>query len=254
MKASIRKISVVSVVLFFPFGNVDQMLVTADDYLSQESATTNDDSDKQQSKGATKESASDDHFDEYSPTESCELFLAESTIPNAGLGIFTGKLLEVGDPVGHGDVAIPIVDVSWHMGETDTSSLYETYFDPFKDYVWHGSYLGMGQESDSEDIGGFWPGINAAVNFYPVLVNLSPTLPDYDEAGVHRSLSPGAGAFSPYHNGTGHASRRIPSGGELFKSYGDYWYVNFPLSLKHSLLIAFHPHLLSLFVEWKVNR
>jgi hypothetical protein len=151
------------------------------------------------------------------PSSSCELFMAASTIPGAGLGIFTAKDLEEGELVGSGDVAIPLLEVPRHQGLTSD------YFDPFEDYVWHGGYLGMGNEVETDDILVFWPGINAAVNFYPSLINIHLTIPEFDEAGVHRSRHPGAGAFSPYHNGTSHVSRRIPAGGEVFKDYGNNW-------------------------------
>lgn len=39
----------------------------------------------------------------------CGLYLAESTIPGAGLGIFTAVDKEPGETVGYGDVCIPMV-------------------------------------------------------------------------------------------------------------------------------------------------
>jgi len=49
-------------------------------------------------------------------------------------------------------------------------------------------------------------------------------MPKFDEAGLHRSVHPGAGSRTPYHNGTTYVSRRIPAGGELFKDYGQNWF------------------------------
>jgi len=46
----------------------------------------------------------------------CGLFLAPSTIPGAGLGVFTGEAKRVGDPVGQGDVCIPFLDMYWYVG------------------------------------------------------------------------------------------------------------------------------------------
>ena len=40
----------------------------------------------------------------------CDLYMAESTIPNAGLGIYTAIERNPGDRVGEGDVCIPIFD------------------------------------------------------------------------------------------------------------------------------------------------
>jgi hypothetical protein len=145
----------------------------------------------------------------------CLLYFAESTIPNAGLGIFAGKAFDIGDDVGNGDVAIPVVELSLHNEEP--------YFDPTSNYVWEGPSMGMGNDVTSDEIHAYWPGINCAVNCYAALINLEPSSPIYDEAGVHRLKHPGAGAFSPYHLGITQASRNIPAGGELFKDYGDAW-------------------------------
>jgi hypothetical protein len=160
-----------------------------------------------------------------SPPESssCELFMAPSTIPGAGLGIFTAKDLEEGDFVGNGDVPILLVDVSRHQGFPDNHHYYDSdFFDPFQNYVWDGGYMGIGNQ-EYVDNSVFWPGINAGVNCFPSLINIGLSMFESEEAGIHRSRHPGAGAFSPYHNGTSPATRRIPAGGELFKDYGDDW-------------------------------
>jgi hypothetical protein len=43
----------------------------------------------------------------------CGLYLAESTIPGAGLGIFAGHDYKVGEDIGRGDVCIPFIDMYW---------------------------------------------------------------------------------------------------------------------------------------------
>ena len=58
----------------------------------------------------------------------CDVYMANSTIPNAGLGIFTSLDLKIGDPVGNGDVCIPIIDLDFHHEDT---------YNPFSDYVWY---------------------------------------------------------------------------------------------------------------------
>ena len=72
-------------------------------------------------------------FDYCSATE-CNLYLAESTIPNAGLGVFSGIDLSAGDAVGIGDVAIPIFDITP---------------DAIYDYIWAGETKGMKLETAS---------------------------------------------------------------------------------------------------------
>jgi hypothetical protein len=154
-----------------------------------------------------------------SPIDECELFMAESTITGAGLGIFTGKALEVDDLVGKGDVAIPLIELIMHH-DLDTE-----FHDPLASYTWDGKYMGVGALASTEDISVFWPGLNAAVNCYPPLINIEQTKPDYDMVGLHRSKDPGTGAFSPYHNGRSRVTRSVVGGAELFKDYGDGWFL-----------------------------
>lgn len=56
------------------------------------------------------------------------------------------------------------------------------------------------------------------------MLNVGKSVPEYDEAQLHRALDPGAGSFTPYHNGTTSVIRDIPAGGELFKDYGEDWF------------------------------
>ena len=44
----------------------------------------------------------------------CRLFLAESTIPGAGLGIFTGIDLQPNEAVAEPDIIVPLHDQVWH--------------------------------------------------------------------------------------------------------------------------------------------
>jgi hypothetical protein len=149
---------------------------------------------------------------------SCELYLADSTIAGAGLGIFSAVTKEKGDPVGSGDVCLPLFDIFWH-NDND-------FFFPMNDYVWDGRVMGMGLEAEDDDINAYWPGMDCAVNCNLALLNVAKASPVYDEGGLHRARHPGAGAISPYHNGTTLVTRYIPAGGELFKFYGDDWYVS----------------------------
>ena len=84
--------------------------------------------------------------------------------------------------------------------------------------------MGMQQESDSDDIEAYCPGLDCAVNTHPALNNLEKMTPIYDDGGLHRSKDPGAGAITPYHNGSTYVNRDIPAGGELFKDYGSSWF------------------------------
>ena len=155
-------------------------------------------------------------FNENNPTTQleCDLYIAESTLPNAGLGIFTTVSKEKGDAIGNGDVALPFIDF-WFNNDQKGG-----FFYPFSDYVWNGNEMGMSTEVDSDDVETYWPGLDCMVNCNLALLNVAKAEPIYDEGGLHRSTHPGAGAISPYHNGTTFVKRHIPAGGELFKYYG----------------------------------
>jgi hypothetical protein len=56
-----------------------------------------------------------------SPDLECELFIAPSTIPGAGYGVFSATEKKPGDTIGNGDVAFALVDVAWGTGETHRS-------------------------------------------------------------------------------------------------------------------------------------
>jgi len=161
----------------------------------------------------------------YSALE-CELYIAESTIPNAGIGIFSGVAKSVNDVIGNGDKAIPLVEVSWHNGYFEND---EDSFDPMEDYVWGGEMIGMGTEAfDANDVTGFWPGIDAMVNCHFGLLNVASATPIYDEGGIHRDTHPGAGSVSPYGAGESLVEYDVPVGGEIFKDYGDHWFLSRP--------------------------
>jgi hypothetical protein len=161
---------------------------------------------------------------EINDNTSCGLYLAPSSIPNAGMGVFTTRPLQRGDlitPVG--DVAIPIIGKFWHYGGKRKSDM----FWPVKDYTWNPQKKGMQSEGGLEElkVEAYCPGLDALPNCHLALVNMDKTFPQHDYGGLHRSRDPGAGAFSPYHNGTSKVTSDVPAGAELFASYGDRWYV-----------------------------
>ena len=140
----------------------------------------------------------------------CGLYIAESTIPNAGLGTFTGKPREKGEQVDHGDLCIPLIYFKYYSGKVKT----------FKEYYWKGRAVGMYFETYNSDIQGLCNGLGAIVNSYFPIVNLEEGLPDYEDS----QNFPGIGAVSPYHNHTSVTRRAIPEGGELFIQYVDSWF------------------------------
>lgn len=142
------------------------------------------------------------------------------------------------------DLVVPYVDMEWHNDAVDAdemqflwneyvyetgkrTSAYRLFFsscsltlcpclsmiDPTKTnrYSWDSAgFPGMDQEANSISAASF--GIGAAPNCWLPLVNVEDGYTDFDQAGVHRSKDPGAGAFTPYYNRRGFATTDIPAG------------------------------------------
>lgn len=164
--------------------------------------------------------------------DECTLYMAESTIPGAGLGIFSGIDREKDELVWPGDVMYPVVDLEYHL-RAYGRGVNRWLFNPLKDYVWFGPEMGMQQESSypyvaPEYVTAFCPGMDAAINCNLALLNVDKGSPKYETTGLHRSKDPGAGAFTPYHQCETIATEPIPAGGELFKFYGDWWFESRP--------------------------
>ena len=50
----------------------------------------------------------------------CGLYLAPSTIPGAGMGMFAGnKQYNIGDLVTAGDLVVPVFELDWHNGKVE---------------------------------------------------------------------------------------------------------------------------------------
>ena len=161
----------------------------------------------------------------------CGLYVAVSTIPGAGLGTFTGIGRKPGDILGQGDVIVPIYDVPYHLqalGETVSDRDDWDYLDPTRDFVWHGIDFGMQYETShpNEYVSGISYGLDAIINCHLALVNADKDHASYDFADLHRSIDPGIGAFTPYHNASTSATQHLAAGSELFKSYGDEWFLD----------------------------
>eukprot|EP00934_Nitzschia_sp_Nitz4_P001267 Nitzschia sp. Nitz4//scaffold24_size164493//61516//63539//NITZ4_002322-RA/size164493-snap-gene-0.4-mRNA-1//1//CDS//3329544096//1267//frame0 len=148
----------------------------------------------------------------------CGVYLAPSTIPGAGLGMFAGDhFYAEGDRVTFGDIAIPIIEYEWNNRGGEFEGL-EFLWD---EYTWN-SPVFPGMELEGEDDGliqAASPGVGAAANSYLSLVNVDDVWTQTDR-GVHTD-SPGVGATSPYHGREFVASADIPEGGEIWANYGE---------------------------------
>lgn len=151
-------------------------------------------------------------------TDKCRLWLAKSTIPNAGLAVFSGQTFAVGDTIlDIGDHTIPIVDFSLFHGKG--------YEPVWHDYAWKG-YIARADNEGIIDVEVLSSGIGAVANCILDFQNIEEgrgvqSIP----VGMHRAKDPGAGAFTEYHSRFATAKTDIEAGAELFVSYGRNWYV-----------------------------
>ena len=203
----------------------DEIVNNIDDLLSEKDAENNvaDDKDESDDEEKSKQSPNTDNRPSSVkgwPAE-CALYLAESTIPNSGMGMFTAIDLPKGALVGSPDIAIPIIDVNWH---NQASYQREEYHFIYENYFW--SAQSMCMVDIAESVGVMSNGFGALANSHQGLMNMDEGLPRYDVAGLHRSRDVGAGQFSPYHDREVRTSAMVPAGSELFVDYGESWFTS----------------------------
>jgi hypothetical protein len=158
-------------------------------------------------------------LEETEVDQECGLYLAPSTIPGAGLGMFSANRKSVGEIIGTGEVIVPLVELSFYHG-------YKNEFVPFVNYYWRGGERGLHglvAEHRENELHAYIPGTDAAVNCNLALVNLDLPSSEYDDSHLSRSKHPMTGAMTPYFSTPSRATKDIPAGGELFKFYGDNW-------------------------------
>ena len=146
----------------------------------------------------------------------CGIWLAPSSLPGAGLGVYAGRNFSLGEKVVEGDVAIPVVDLEINQYGNSYSFLWD-------EYNWKGSSLGLDGEG-VVNVAVASPGLSSTANSFLPLVNVENGDIFCDSTLLHRSKDPGAGAFSYYHNRTPRATREILQGEELFVDYGSHWF------------------------------
>lgn len=165
----------------------------------------------------------------------CQFFLAESSIPNAGLGIYTAVDLQSHDRVAPTDLVLRIFDFELH---NDYDKNANKNFFLTKDYAWNtmkinGAHSGKAEANRESTI---VPGPGMLTNCHMGLRNVAigklPLPPQQQQTNdgtsnsglLHRSTNPGVGAFSSHFNISHYATRTIRAGSELFNDYGTRWF------------------------------
>lgn len=159
--------------------------------------------------------------------ESCGMYMAESSIPNSGLGMFTGKTVKDSQGIGFPGIVIQAPDVD------ENNELRHEYvgaeYDPdepawlLENYFWNAPYTGG--FSEARDIQSIVPGIGMLANSHTGAFNALSRLASRDNAGIRPMTDPGAGASTTYH-GMRYLAHNgdLPAGAEIFVEYGDHWF------------------------------
>jgi len=162
--------------------------------------------------------------EEYNPLQECGLYLAPSSIPGAGLGMYAGsKPYGINELVSDSDLMVPTWDLDYHNGG-------EEYHHLWDEYTWSASMF-PGMLDDTEDVGAtstISSGFGAAINCMMPLVNVGDEDDWKGGSGGYRlttsgisSKSPGAGAFTPMTGRRFSATEHIQPFSELYASYGE---------------------------------
>ena len=141
---------------------------------------------------------------------SCGLWLAPSTLPGAGLGMFAGQAFAKGDLL-QSDIVIPIVDFLQHNpGKA-----------PFlwDEYTWNAEALGLSGEGFFE-VNAASPGFGSAANSFIPVANVD----EWEVRKQPRLYHQGAGAVTGYGDRRSTAKTDIQAGQELFVDYGEHWF------------------------------
>jgi hypothetical protein len=151
----------------------------------------------------------------------CVLYLAQSSIPNAGYGIYTAKSFRQGDMIIEKDGPGIAVTDPW-----SPIHALATHVKLFDDVWWGEHNMDDHVRFEAQDVADFQILFGALPNFHPYLSNLDNQTPKnvYDDTLANRTTDPGAGAFS-YHLGKDFlAYQDIAAASELFLSYGESWF------------------------------
>ena len=147
----------------------------------------------------------------------CSLYLAPSSIPDAGLGIFSTKHFQQGSIILPSDAPIiPIID--WDTSLINTGEWNKLFYS----YLWTHSQCASDELNfEGDDVVDLQVGLGIFPNFHPFLHNLETALPLENSGTFSETSGPGAGAYSLHPGRIFKAAKEIQQGEELFLNYGE---------------------------------
>ena len=145
----------------------------------------------------------------------CRVYIAPSTIPGAGYGLFAGVSFRKGELVTPGDGVVPIHNPVFHNGNNEHE---DTFL--WDEYVWSASTF-TAMDIPNQGMEGASFGIGALPNCYFALLNVEDSASHgRDNLNLETVGSPGIGAFTPWHDRKSYATKNIHAGSELYVDYG----------------------------------
>jgi len=177
----------------------------------------------------------DDKKEDY---DQCGLYLAlssKSTDEDIAYGVFTGKDIPKGDPIGYPDVAINMINLranvyahTSNFESKEEAKLLDETTGFLEGNIWIPDQAGGRFElADGKAVTAI-PGVGVFARFNDKLTNSnwdhlqayrrSPAMGE--EPGVSH---PGRGSYSPVYNIGLKAEKDIPAGMEIFVNYGQHW-------------------------------
>jgi hypothetical protein len=147
--------------------------------------------------------------------DSCGIVMAQSSLPNAGWGVFSMVDRQKGTEITRGDIVIQITDPNPEHHLNGMKLLVD-------EYAWQGQ--DTGGQFEGTNVLSLVPGLGMIANSYYKHHNILPLAPQVDEGGLTRFDSPGAGAITHYHNYSWFAQKELYAGDELFVSKPEVWY------------------------------
>ncbi|KAI2512513.1 hypothetical protein MHU86_1966 [Fragilaria crotonensis] len=156
--------------------------------------------------------------------EQCSIYIAPSTIPGAGQGVFTSKPIANGTVIGIPDFIIPIIDLEFNHPSLILINSNDSCW-MLHDYVWNGDTM-MGMHREGGNTGALAPGFDAAVNSYIETAGNATTTTTTTTSSSSRFNPIGITIPISQKNDT-------PAGAELFKDYGQEWFASREALAKH---------------------
>jgi len=161
----------------------------------------------------------------------CKLYLAESTAPEGGLGLYSATPLLAGQTIPTiADLVIQLHDIEYNDGLRrekhfiDPDAADTSLLDVLGAMVWvwdppsqtAGEFDALDVKSLSAGMG-----MSAKRKGHLSTANMLMGAPEVDGGRLHRAYHAGAGAITAYHNRAAVALKDIPAGMELFAAHGE---------------------------------